>query len=163
MRDYLDFTTWGVKTWPLWVELSPTMGIVSCARVERGSWAQACVGDYCFWLRMESHQFPQGFVAVASPLWWTRTRMPVVAWMRMTSIGSHFEALVPSWWNCLGRTRKCDLVGEGMSLGTGFKVSRDLWHSQCALCPCHLVWDVPAAMPLFSSTIMGSFPHLPQN
>ena len=35
-----------------------------------------------------------------------------------------FEYLVPHWWNCLGRVRRYDLVGVGMSLGAGFKISK---------------------------------------
>lgn len=26
-----------------------------------------------------------------------------------------FEYLIPSWWNCFGRIRKCDLVRGGVS------------------------------------------------
>lgn len=33
-----------------------------------------------------------------------------------------FKHLVPSWWNCLGRVRRHDLVG-------GRRASKNLWHS----------------------------------
>jgi hypothetical protein len=39
------------------------------------------------------------------------------------------EHLVRSWWDCLGRIRRCGLVGGGVSLGTGFEVSKDSYHS----------------------------------
>lgn len=41
-----------------------------------------------------------------------------------------FEFLGPGWWNYLGRTRGCGLVGGGVSLGAGFEISKDLHHSQ---------------------------------
>lgn len=128
MRDYPDSMNWGVKTWPLWAEPSPKMGILSCVRAGRASWAQACMRICCFWPWMESDLFPLIFVAVASPMWWTRSRKPVGACLGMVSMGSQSEYSIPSWRNCLGRTRMCDLIG-GVSLGTGFKVSKDLWHS----------------------------------
>jgi hypothetical protein len=40
-----------------------------------------------------------------------------------------FGYLVPSWWNCLGRIRRCNLVRGGESFGVGFKVSKELSHS----------------------------------
>jgi hypothetical protein len=33
-----------------------------------------------------------------------------------------FEYLVPSWWDCLGRIRRCGLLGGGVLLGVGFEV-----------------------------------------
>lgn len=33
------------------------------------------------------------------------------------------ESLVPSWWNCLERIKRCGLVGD-VSLGMGFEVSK---------------------------------------
>jgi hypothetical protein len=44
-----------------------------------------------------------------------------------------FECLVPSWWNCLGRIRRCGLFGGGVSLGVIFEVSRVLCDSQLSL------------------------------
>jgi hypothetical protein len=32
-----------------------------------------------------------------------------------------FECLAPSWWDYLGRIRRCGLVGGGVSLGVGFE------------------------------------------
>jgi hypothetical protein len=32
----------------------------------------------------------------------------------------------PSWWNYLGRIRRCGLVGEGMSLGAGFGIQKPM-------------------------------------
>jgi len=40
------------------------------------------------------------------------------------AIGSVFECLVPSWWNCLGRIRRCGLVEEGVSLGWTLKFQK---------------------------------------
>ena len=34
-----------------------------------------------------------------------------------------FEYLVPSWWNCLERIKRYDLIREGVALGLGFGVS----------------------------------------
>ena len=45
-----------------------------------------------------------------------------------------FGCLVPTWWNCLGRIRRCGFIGGGMLLGIDFEVSKDLCDSQCALC-----------------------------
>jgi hypothetical protein len=53
----------------------------------------------------------------------------VGAWVRMASMAPRFECLVPSWWNCLGRIRRCRFVGRGMSPGVGFKVSKDTHHT----------------------------------
>jgi hypothetical protein len=40
--------------------------------------------------------------------------------------------LVLNSWICLGRIRRCVLVGRGVSLGIGFEVSKDWSHSQYA-------------------------------
>lgn len=55
-----------------------------------------------------------------------------------------FEQLLPSWWNCLARVRRC-----GHWMGLGFKISKDSHHSQNALCL--LLWLLPLqvfALPL---------------
>ena len=41
---------------------------------------------------------------------------------RLSKNGSHgliFDYLVPRWWNCLGRVRRGNFIGGGMSLGGG--------------------------------------------
>jgi hypothetical protein len=43
--------------------------------------------------------------------------------MGMGPIGSIFECLVHSWWNCLRRIRRLGFVGGGMSWGMGVEVS----------------------------------------
>lgn len=45
----------------------------------------------------------------------------VIVWLSMSHV---FECLVPSWWKCLRKSRKCCLVGGGVLLGGwiwGFK------------------------------------------
>lgn len=44
--------------------------------------------------------------------------------MRITLIVSYIEYFVPKWYNCLGRISRCDLVEQGISLGTGFDISK---------------------------------------
>jgi hypothetical protein len=34
-----------------------------------------------------------------------------------------------SWWNCLGRIRRCGLVGGGVVLGVSLEVPKDSCHS----------------------------------
>jgi hypothetical protein len=46
-----------------------------------------------------------------------------------------FEQLILSWWNVFGRIRRCGLAGEGVSLGVGFKISKDWHHCQCLFLP----------------------------
>lgn len=50
--------------------------------------------------------------------------LPVVAWMRMAPINSCIWILVFSWWNCLERIRRWDLVEQGVSPGMDFEVSK---------------------------------------
>lgn len=53
--------------------------------------------------------------------------------------------MFPSWWNYLERTTKCGLLGGGMSLEVGFKVSKESCHFQCAFSASHLwikMWAV---------------------
>lgn len=47
-----------------------------------------------------------------------------------------FEQLLPSWWNCLARVRRC-----GHWIGLGLEISKDSHHSQNALCL--LLWLLP--------------------
>jgi hypothetical protein len=35
-----------------------------------------------------------------------------------------FEYLISSWWNYLGRIRRCDLAAGGVPLGMGFEISK---------------------------------------
>lgn len=62
------------------------------------------------------------------------------------------ECLVPGWWNCLGRIRRCGFARGGVSLGVGFwHFKRPSYHFQPALCPQLGVWDassIPATTPL---------------
>jgi hypothetical protein len=41
------------------------------------------------------------------------------------------EYLIPNWWNCLGRLRRCGLAGGGVSLGVNFEITRPSQLSSC--------------------------------
>lgn len=67
-----------------------------------------------------------------------------------------FEYLVSTWWNCLGRIRRCDLVGGSVSLGAHFEVSKDhARRSQCTTlfpaCGRPELSVTPVAVPLCPS------------
>jgi hypothetical protein len=49
----------------------------------------------------------------------------MVVWIRVTHPEAHIcEYFFSSWWNYLGRIRRCVLVGGGVSLGMSFEVSK---------------------------------------
>lgn len=55
-----------------------------------------------------------------------------MVWMRVDPSRFMFECLVPSWWNCLERIRRCGLIGGAVSL----EVALSSCHFQLALSPC---------------------------
>lgn len=69
-----------------------------------------------------------------------------------THISSCIGMLGPHW-NCLGRVKRCDLGGAGVSLRMGSEISNA--HTRCivALCLLPVSWDIslsstmPARMP----------------
>jgi hypothetical protein len=56
-------------------------------------------------------------------------------------------------WNCLGRTRKCALVGEGVSLGVCFEISKVLASLNLRLCLLSVDQDI--APGYVSSTMLA--------
>lgn len=60
--------------------------------------------------------------------WWRMQTLVSVtsyrAWMRVGPYVYRCECLVPSWWNCLTRIRRRDLVGGGVPSEMGFSVSK---------------------------------------
>lgn len=61
---------------------------------------------------------------------------PIAILMRMSLEAHMSEYLVPSWWNCLERMRRCDLV-EGATRGPALKFQKTCpIPSVCQPCDC---------------------------
>ena len=54
------------------------------------------------------------------------------AWAKAIAIQNYTQFLIPRWWNCLVRIRRYGFVEGGVSLGTGFEISKDFYYSHCA-------------------------------
>lgn len=94
----------------------------------------------------------------------------VVVIMKMNHIGSMFECLVPNWWNCLGKIRRCSLVESwywGWALrfqkSSPFRMAFSLPVSnfwiRCKLsatAPCHIFLPAACSPPWWSRTLLPS-------
>ena len=60
----------------------------------------------------------------------------MVVWILMAPLGLYFECSVPSWWNYLGKMRRCGLVGS-VPLGVSFEISRACTRLSAPFSACH--------------------------
>lgn len=74
-----------------------------------------------------------------------------------------FEYLVSSWWNCLGRSRRCGLAEGNVSLGTGsesLRLLKFLVYSLCFVCSVLWGYEIPASCSGYHTCFLPCLPTL---
>lgn len=86
----------------------------------------------------------------------------------MTSIGSHMvECLVPSWWNCLGKIRRCGFFGGSFKRIVSFPVCTlpafylliKRWMRSCSFCYTFGLCYIMDSDPLKPQAQLKAFLH----